>query len=189
MKGARPLTDEEINLILSRGFEGKYALRNQVLFLLRVKTGLRVSEALSIKVVDVFYDGQVRDRVYISRKNTKGKVEGRSILLHPVLKEQLRLFITTLPPTVEYLFTSNKGKHLDKRSVWRIDKDACRRLGIDPKRVSTHSTRKTFAEKVHSILDKDLVKTQRALGHKDINSTVKYLHVNDKDIDDAISKI
>lgn len=188
MKGARPLTDSEITLILDEGFTGKYALRNMVLFLLRVKTGLRISEALSIKIVDVLDGDDISDRVYIHRRNTKGKVEGRSIILHPEVKLQLNLFLSTLPDTQEYLFESRKGGMLDKKSAWRIDKQVCESVGIDPSRISTHSTRKTFAEKVHDKLG-DIVKTQKALGHKDINSTVQYLHTDEKEIDDAILSI
>jgi integrase len=189
MKGARSLTDSEITLIYGKGFDGEYALRNQVLFILRLKTGLRVSEALSISVSDVVQsDGTIRDRIYIERRKTKGKTEGRSIILHPQVKLILNLFLTTLPSTQEYLFEGNKGNILDKRSVWRIEREACIRVGVDPSKVGTHSTRKTFAKKVHEKL-KDIVKTQKALGHKDINSTVQYLHTDDGEIDDAIMNV
>ena len=186
MKGARPLTDSEITLILDEGFTGQYALRNSVLFLLIVKTGLRISEALSIKIVDVLDGDHIADRVYIHRKNTKGKVEGRSIILHPQVKAQLNLFLSSLPDTQVYLFESRKGGMLDKRSAWRIDKQVCKRVGIDPNRISTHSTRKTFAGRVYDKLGGDIVKTQKALGHKDINSTVQYLAVDENEIDQAI---
>jgi site-specific recombinase XerD len=46
--------------------------------------------------------------------------------------------------------------------------------------------RKTFARKVHERLGHDLVKTQRALGHKNINSTVAYLSFVEDEIDQAI---
>jgi hypothetical protein len=35
--------------------------------------------------------------------------------------------------------------------------------------------RKTFAHGVYKALGRDLVNTQRALGHKNVNSTVSYL--------------
>jgi hypothetical protein len=46
--------------------------------------------------------------------------------------------------------------------------------------------RKTFANRVYDRLRHDLVKTQRALGHKNINSTVSYLSFRDEDVDAAI---
>jgi integrase len=46
--------------------------------------------------------------------------------------------------------------------------------------------RKTFANRMYDKLGHDLVKTQRALGHKNINSTVAYLSFREEDIAAAI---
>ena len=186
MRGARPLSEEEISLIYDRGFEGEYALRNRVIFLFRLKTGLRITESLSLLISDVVdpITGNILDRIYIRRRNVKGKTSGRSIPLHPQVKVMLNLFLSTLPSDQGYLFTGRKGESsLDGRSVWRIEKAACRTVGIDPSRVSTHSARKTFAKKAHNVYGGDILKTRKALGHKDINSTVSYLAVEDEEVD------
>jgi site-specific recombinase XerD len=41
--------------------------------------------------------------------------------------------------------------------------------------LSTHAMRKTFANRVYERLGRDLPKTEQALGHVNINSTVAYL--------------
>ena len=46
--------------------------------------------------------------------------------------------------------------------------------------------RKSYATKIYDLLGKDLVKTQRAMGHVNVSSTVKYLSFREEDIDDAI---
>ncbi len=46
--------------------------------------------------------------------------------------------------------------------------------------------RKTFADKIYDRLGHDLIKTQKALGHKNINSTVSYLSFREEEIDEAI---
>jgi len=46
--------------------------------------------------------------------------------------------------------------------------------------------RKTFANRVYHQLNQDLVKTQRAMGHKNINSTVASLSFVEAEIDAAI---
>jgi hypothetical protein len=46
--------------------------------------------------------------------------------------------------------------------------------------------RKTFANRVYHQLNQDLVKTQRAMGHTHINSTVAYLSFVEAEIDAAI---
>jgi integrase len=53
-------------------------------------------------------------------------------------------------------------------------------------KLGTHVMRKTFANRVYQQLNHDLVKTQRALGHKHINSTVGYLSFAEEEIDAAI---
>ena len=50
MKGCRPLTDPEI-LAVKDGF---VRTRDKALFILGLKTGLRISELLSLKVGDVY---------------------------------------------------------------------------------------------------------------------------------------
>jgi site-specific recombinase XerD len=57
--------------------------------------------------------------------------------------------------------------------------------GISGK-LGTHAMRKTFASRVYELLGHDLVKTQRALGHASINSTVAYLSFAESDIEAAI---
>jgi integrase len=46
--------------------------------------------------------------------------------------------------------------------------------------------RKTFADRVHEALDRDIFRTQKALGHRNINSTVQYLSFKEQDIEAAI---
>jgi integrase len=52
--------------------------------------------------------------------------------------------------------------------------------------VGTHAMRKIFANRVYHQLNGDLVKTQRAMGHKNINSTMAYLSFVEDEIDQAI---
>jgi integrase len=61
MKGCRPLTAEEVELV-QQSFGGVYAERDQALFLLGVKSGFRISELLSLRVGDVSQHGQLVDR-------------------------------------------------------------------------------------------------------------------------------
>jgi site-specific recombinase XerC len=53
MKGCRPLTEDEVDL-LQRSFGGVYADRDKALFLLEVKSGFRISELLSLHVGEVW---------------------------------------------------------------------------------------------------------------------------------------
>jgi integrase len=69
--------------------------------------------------------------------------------------------------------------------AWRILEEAYTTNGLTGT-LGTHSMRKSFANRVYQKLNHDLVKTQRALGHRNINSTVSYLRFAEEDIDQAI---
>ncbi len=52
MRGTRPLTDEEIEIV-SGSFSGRFELRDRALFLLGVKSGFRISELLSLRLNEI----------------------------------------------------------------------------------------------------------------------------------------
>lgn len=182
MIGCRSLNDDEISRMI-----GVLKLRrDQVLFILGVKTGFRVSELLTLKVSDVYANNTITTELCIQKRNTKRKREGRRVRLHPMAVEALSLLVTELKHAPHmYLFQSQKGPFnspLSRIQAWRIIKNAANSLGLQGK-VATHSWRKTFAQKVYRALGENLFKTQAALGHASIDSTVKYLDINREEID------
>lgn len=193
MIGSRPLTQEEIKYILL-AFHGHYAARNRALFVLGLKTGFRISELLSLKVCDVYQDGAVLDSVGVHRSSMKGTGASRRVPLNQEAKEALLEWLNTMgncrPET--WLFESQRrGKPLDASRAWVIFEEAYDEAGVDRvSKLGTHCMRKTFAQGVYQALGHDLVKTQRALGHKSINSTVAYLGFGtDTEINEAIMSL
>jgi integrase len=191
MKGCRPLTDEEVTLV-QQSFGGVYAARDKALFLLGVKSGFRISELLSLQVGDVSQHGRLVDRVTVQRRHMKNKTEGRTVLLHPEAKTALAVWLLTLRQTPgctaqTFVFRSRKGvnRPISTVQAWRILHEAVATNELTGK-VGTHAMRKTFANRVYHQLSRDLVKTQRAMGHKNINSTVAYLSFVEDEIDQAI---
>ena len=191
MKGCRPLTDGELALV-HKSFGGTYAARDRALFILGVKSGFRISELLSLRVGDVYQQGRVVDRVTVPRRHMKRKMEGRTVLLHPEAKTALAAWLQVLHrqvPTTPalYVFRSRKGQNrpIGRTYAWAILHAIYQSNGFTGA-LGTHAMRKTFATRVYNHLNHDLVKTQRALGHKNINSTVSYLSFRDEEIDAAI---
>ena len=176
-------------------FAGKYEYRDQALFILGVKSGFRISELLSLQVKDVMKEGVIFDRVSVQRRNMKKKTEGRTVVLHVLAKEAIEAWIGDLSDIVAvtgdtYLFRSRKGlnRPMSRIRAWQILREAYETNELTGK-LSTHSMRKTFADKIFNALDRDIVKTQRALGHKNINSTVSYMSFKQEDIDQAILEL
>ena len=185
------MTDEEVREV-SRSFWGEHARRDKALFLLGVRSGFRISELLSLRLRDVWQAGRLVDRVAIERRHMKKKLEGRTVLLHPEAKAALADWLQELgnwrePLPETYVFQSRKGDNspITRVQAYRILHEACDSCEMTGK-LGTHSMRKTFANKVYDALDNDLVKTQRALGHRNVNSTVQYLSFREEEIDEAI---
>lgn len=194
MKGCRPLSEEEVGATLAE-LQGVYGSRDRAMFLLGVRSGFRISELLSLQLRDVAPRGKIVDRVSVARRHMKKKMEGRTVLLHPQAREALGVWIEELRQagymtSETWVFQSRKGRNgaLSRVQAFRILQGAYERAGITGS-LGTHSMRKTFANRVYERLDKDLIKTQRALGHKNINSTVSYLSFRQEEIDEAILKM
>ncbi len=194
MKGCRPLTDEEV-LLVQQSFGGVYAARDRALFLLGVKSGFRISELLSLRVGDISQHSRLVDRVTVQRRHMKKKLEGRTVLLHPEAKAALATWLLTLRQSPDctaqtYVFRSRKGQNrpISPVQAWRLLHEAVVTNELTGK-LGTHAMRKTFANRVYHQLNHDLVKTQRAMGHKNINSTVAYLSFVEAEIDAAILAI
>jgi site-specific recombinase XerD len=140
----------------------------------------------------VYQHGAVVPRVTVQRRHMKKKVEGRTVPLHPEAQEALQAWLTELAAEglrlpSRYLFGNRKGvnRPISREHAWHLLTNAYATNGLSGT-LGTHSMRKTFANGVYERLGHDLVKTQRAMGHKNINSTVSYLSFCESDIDEAI---
>jgi site-specific recombinase XerD len=190
MKGCRSFTDQEANAIMGT-FAGSFAARDRAVFAVGRYTGERISAILHLKVADVVQAGRVADAVTYRRASRKGKVEGRTVKLHAEAKAALTAWINALSKDAvltadDYIFQSRKGQGpLGRVQYHRILKEAVRANDLTGK-VATHSMRKTFADRVYEALGHDIFRTQKALGHRNINSTVQYLSFKESDIDAAV---
>lgn len=184
MLGCRPLTDNEVERIIDQ----LSSHRDKCLFILGIRTGLRISELLKLTVRDV----AGVERLVVPKRLTKGKVATRSIVLHEQARMALIAYLKAsehLTPT-DPLFPSLKRLNgllapISIVQAYRILKHAMNSVGALGA-TGTHSMRKTFANRVYNKLEKDLLKTKMALGHKSIDSTISYLSFDCGDVDAAI---
>jgi site-specific recombinase XerD len=186
--GCPALSAKELKLAHAN-LKGRYALRNRALVTLGVRSGLRVSELLALKVGQVWDGRKVVDRFYIRRQATKGKHAGASIVMHPDATAALTRWIKAgalSQGTDEYLFPSQQGGgRLNRRSVWKVLHRAFRQAGVSGM-AGTHCMRKTFANNVHQALGGDLFRTAKAMRHSSPLTTLKYLSFKQEEIDRAI---
>lgn len=143
--------------------------------------GLRVSEIVNLKISDI--DNK---RMQILVRHAKGKKD-RYVNLSPVLLDILRKYFSEYKPRpVEFLFESEQtGGQYPVRTVQQVFHNAKTNAGI-MKDVGIHSLRHSFAT---HLLDKgtDIKYIKDLLGHFDIRTTERYLHVSKKQLVNIIS--
>lgn len=164
------ISKEEIATLIN-SIENK---KHKTIIMLAYACGLRVSEVISLKVKNV--DGN-RKLLFIER--SKGKKD-RVVSLSPGMLIMLRDYYRHYKPEV-YLFEGQyKNEHLSARSIQSVLRKAKAKAGIKQEG-NMHLLRHSFAT---HLLDKgiDVVFIQKLLGHNDIKTTLKYLHVTNKDI-------
>ena len=145
--------------------------------------GLRVSEIVNLKISHI---DSTQMQIFIER--AKGKKD-RYVNLSPVLLDILRTYIKGYQPRPrKYLFESEQT--LDAyptRTIQQIFTNAKNKAGIQ-KEVGIHSLRHSFAT---HLLDKgtDIRFIKDLLGHFDIKTTERYLHVSNHKLVNIVSPL
>lgn len=160
--------------ILSKGeveriLDACTSLRHRALLMTTYAAGLRVSETCLLKPADID-----STRMMIRVANGKGGKD-RCTLLPPLLLETLRLYWRAARP-VHWLFPKTDGKepvHISQ--VQKMFQAAKRRAGV-LKQGGIHSLRHAFATHLLEA-GVDIHTIGRLLGHNNIATTTRYLHV------------
>lgn len=148
-------------------------LKHKTLLTLVYSAGLRIGEALQIKVQDI--DSQ---RMLIHIKAAKGKKDRYTLLSNNFL-DLLRIYYKTYKPKT-YLFEGKNGSLYSNSSAQSILKKACAKASIK-KRVTLHTLRHSFA--THLLENgTDIRYIQDLLGHNSPKTTMIYTHVSERSI-------
>ena len=166
------LSPEEVGRLI----DAARNLYHRALLMTLYSCGLRRSEVCQLKVSDI--DSQ---RMMLRVTHGKGGVD-RDVPLSPKLLETLRQYWRWIRPQT-YLFPGTEnGWRVDKpitaKMAWVAVEFAAKRAGID-KHVSPHILRHSYA--THQLEAGVDVKTlQVLLGHDDLATTSRYLHLSQK---------
>lgn len=144
-------------------------LKHKALLALIYSSGLRISEAINMKITDI--DSQ---RMLIHIKNAKGQKD-RYTLLSTKILVLLKEYYTVYKPTT-YLFEGQIGGQYSSRSAQAVLQQSAKKAGIT-KQISLHTLRHSFAT---HLLESgtDLRYIQDLLGHSSPKTTMIYTHVS-----------
>jgi integrase len=119
MQGCPPLSTQEFFRALHH-LQGRYKWRDRALLTLGCRTGLRVSELLSLRIGQVASPAGILPRVYLERGSSKGKEQGASIVIHPQAATALEKWLRHRGPVTprDWLFPSQRCPGLGAHRAW-----------------------------------------------------------------------
>jgi integrase/recombinase XerD len=185
-KQAKTLTQKQIEVALSYLATTRHGLRNQVIFLLSTKAGLRAKEIAGLRwsmVVDA--TGQVGTTINITNAVSKGNNGGRSVPINRELKQHLVQLFDQVSQHARsdvhaaHVVTTERASFATAQSVvnqfakWYSD------LGFVG--CSSHSGRRTFitnAARKISTVGGSVRDVQLMAGHSNLNTTQRYIEVD-----------
>ena len=145
-------------------------LRNYIMFRLLLETGLRISELLSLRVND-FYFSTGTIHVRITKTN-----EERYVFYSKKTSQLLSKYVVASKISNELFIDFVTGEVLSVFGVESICQRLAHKLGINQS-ISPHKWRHTFA--THFIRKSgNLEVLRQILGHTNLATTQKYLHIN-----------
>ncbi|QYH11642.1 tyrosine-type recombinase/integrase [Campylobacter jejuni] len=151
-------------------------IRNKLIIKIIIFTGIRVSEAINIKMGDISEENDL----YIIRIRAKGNKYRVVMIKKELIYDLLKNVSINHMSKDALLFVNKKGTPLTQSYVSRIVEQLLFRAGIRKQKNGAHMLRHTFATLLYK-KQKDLVLVQEALGHASLNTSRIYTHFdNDK---------
>lgn len=135
---------------------------SKIIWLLMNDTGLRISDAVKLRYNQIDSKGQIHYRACKTGKTGIIRVSGEVLALLGSRRDDAYVFKSV----------KNPQKHIDRSTVFRHIKTACKKAGIDAEGIACHSARKAFA--VRDFRENGLGQTMHDLQHSSPATTLFY---------------
>ena len=172
------LSVEEIDRIMnSVDLSEPEGQRNRAILEVLYSCGLRVSELISLRISDLFFDEAF---IRVIGKGDKqrlvpiGEPAMQAVQLY--LSQTRRAYVSKKAEDI--LFLNRRGGKLSRQMIFLMIKSQCEKAGIT-KEISPHTFRHSFA--THLVENgADLRAVQQMLGHESIITTEIYTHIDSR---------
>jgi integrase len=176
-KQAKILNRSQVEAVLNHISGRRYGLRNQVIFLLSVRAGLRAKEIAALKwSMVVGADGKVGEYIHLTNDASKGQ-SGRII---PINKQLRAALIELLEPgrsgPTSCVISTERSDRTSAQAIVNLFQRWYRDLGLIG--CSSHSGRRTFitnAARKISTVGGSLRDVQHLAGHSSLQTTQRYI--------------
>ena len=204
---AEPIKDVDDIIKVSRYLVSNGRYRDNMLFIVGINFGLRVSDLLQLRFSMLLDNDLVfRSSFPILEKktsNTRRVKKNRYITINEAAIDAITLYLKEMARQgkavhlSDYLFRGesnrcgNQNKPMSRVSVDRLLKGIAREVGLTAK-VSTHTLRKTFGyhQMVMSGNDpRKLLLLQKMFGHSTAAQTLDYIGITSEEIEDAYRQL
>jgi site-specific recombinase XerD len=160
--------------------DGVQNLKHRTILMLLYSSGMRISEIANCRITDI-------DSTNMRIKITQGKgAKDRFTILSGQVLQELRAYYIIYKPK-EYLFNGDRpGKRYSVRSIQHLMQKALIKIGLENKHYTIHTIRHSFAT---HLVDSgtDLHTVKELLGHSNLQTTMKYMHLSSKRIDQIVN--
>lgn len=189
---------------LSEYYISKGEYRNNMLFVLGINFGLRISDILELRFCDVINkDFTFKNTVAVFEKktrNTRKKKTNRIITINSCVRQAIILYLDNTPncSLSDYMFISESNNKslsgntpLTRQAADQIIKQGTKAIGLEGN-YATHSLRKTFAYQYmlqHKNEPRALQLLQKMFNHKSMRQTLDYIGITEEEIDEAYTEL
>lgn len=150
--------------------------RNKTIFETMYSCGLRVSEAITLKISDLFFEEGFIRVLGKGNKERYVPIHENAQRYITIYQKAIRRHVLPQKGFEDTLFLNRRGKGLSRQMIFMILKDLAIKIDLK-KKISPHTLRHSFA--THLLQNgADLRAIQQMLGHESITTTEVYVHVD-----------
>ena len=191
-KAALPkyLSEEESISLLGAALndtESKHRERDFCILTLFLNCGMRLSELVGINLSDI--DRELRSMRVVGKGNKE-----RIVYLNDACRDAMTSYLNVRARDLDRitdknaLFLSRLGKRISNKTVQWIVYKYLEAAGLEYKHFSTHKLRHTAATLMYQEGGVDVLALKEILGHAQLSTTQIYTHVNNRQLEEAVSR-
>lgn len=178
MEFVEPIRDRKQIEVLKKLLKSSN-VRDYILFIIGINSGLRISDLLILKVSDVFDGKKIKDRITIREQKTN-KV--KNFPISDTVSKALKEYEVSKMNQEDALFPSQKGgKPISRIQAYRILNSAARALNLE--KIGTHTLRKTFGYHAYQA-GVDISRIMELLNHSSQKETLRYIGISRDELDE-----